>query len=132
MAAIQLYPSTNAPHIGVPVNPANPTTNSAMPRYAPIRLGCGAICAIHGDMSETIAPEKKPYNPAKTRIAALEVMAIQHRRRIDVHNPEMKRRVKLPKRSAANPGQIRPKMDAALRMGRVYEASCGDMPCATA
>lgn len=99
-----------------------------MPKYAPIKLGCGAICARQGDSNETIAPEKNPYSAANTMIAALDLIAIQQRRRTPVHMPEIKRRVKLPKRSAAMPGQIRPKMEAALRMESMYDASLGLMP----
>ena len=121
-----------APARGFPRSVPNPVMNAFIPIRVPKTPRLGQRLATVDGSNETIVPEKKPYSPANTRIAALEVMAIQQRSKMAVHRPEMKRRVKFPNRSAAKPGQMRPKMDAALRMGRVYEASCGDMPCATA
>ena len=54
------YRCRNAPLIGVPVKPAIPKIELAIPMYVPIWFGCGAQAARVEIMVEMAPPEKAP------------------------------------------------------------------------
>jgi hypothetical protein len=117
-----------APATGLPTNIPKDPTKLNIPNLVPISSMLGAKATVTGVDRETKAPEKNPYKTQKTKRPASDVLTtIQQNTKIVEHVVhESSTRSGSLIRSAIRPRIMRPKIDAAFRVIKVYSAAPGD------
>lgn len=114
--------------MGFPVRPPIETHKKNVPDRTPMSR-IGDICAINAGPSETNAPVENPYNTQNMMMATIPLPGIHNARTMMAEKQVVIiMTLKRPNRSAMIPGMIRPKTEAALRMGMRYIVRLREIP----